>query len=890
MRTLPEISSGSQALEQPTPLPTTGKRIVFGRVFKYVVVRAIVLSAMVVIGVFLAVLAINFGGYIDQIFRSNIDQALTGFAYGGGFRDVPEDQQEALLAQMRWNMEEAYGLHEPFLSRAVRWTYTALTLDWEDSYGLETLYGPRWMRNNTRMIILQRLPNTLLLLCTANIPLFFISIFLALFISKKPGSRLDRLIGTLVPLSSFPSWIIGAVLTAIFAIQLHFFRISGYTARYDPNAFKNLVHDLLTGMALPVMAIFLSGFFQSAYTWRSFFLIHSHEDYVELAKAKGLAAGVIDRRYLIRPTLPFIITNFVFLMINFWQGSLALEAWFNWPGIGNLFLYAIWGNSRSVVMGILVIYAYLLALTVFLLDIIYALVDPRVKVGNTNATVQVARKKIRLRLWPQRKTEFLPRRERISAISPPVAVERQPRQTLAERVQHMRWRFSSLAAFLRKLRTYPSAVAGFSMITILLALTVYTLIAIPPKQAIISWREERPDTYRLPTLAKPTWVNLFRKNDLPETLILNSLQGTADKVVKPAGKDMQSITITFNINYSYKEFPQDVRVRLTAPYKVKQSFATIFWVTPDGREMKLDQFAIQYDNLFSADWFIREKKRNWFVGMGTVPMYALFADPASPDTPAPLQGEYKLRIEGFTFEPDSDINAEVVLLGQVYGLAGTDNKDRDLLVACLWGLPVALAFGLLGAVTTSLATMAFAAVGAWFGGWVDDLIQRFTEINMILPALPIAITVYLVYAKSVWAILGVVILLNIFGNNLKSYRAVFIQAKGAPYIEAAQAYGASHGRIILQYLLPRIASMWVPQLLVLVPSFVFLEATLAFLGVRDIYLPTWGKTIFDAFYSGALEGSLYWVLEPIVLLLFTGLAFTMLGFALDRMLNEREIA
>jgi peptide/nickel transport system permease protein len=73
-----------------------------------------------------------------------------------------------------------------------------------------------------------------------------------------------------------------------------------------------------------------------------------------------------------------------------------------------------------------------------------------------------------------------------------------------------------------------------------------------------------------------------------------------------------------------------------------------------------------------------------------------------------------------------------------------------------------------------------------------------------------------------------------------------------------------------------------------VPAFVFLEASLAVLGLGDPVLPTWGKIINDANSNAALyKGLYYWVLEPAVLLMITGLGFAMLGFALDRIFNPR---
>jgi len=254
----------------------------------------------------------------------------------------------------------------------------------------------------------------------------------------------------------------------------------------------------------------------------------------------------------------------------------------------------------------------------------------------------------------------------------------------------------------------------------------------------------------------------------------------------------------------------------------------------------------------------------------------------------PLQGTYELNIAGVSFEKGTNLDAEFVIYGQVYGIAGTDHLRRDLRTAILWGMPIALAFGLLAALGTTILTMIIAATGVWYGGWLDDLIQRITEVNLVLPFLPILIMVGTFYSRSIWVILSVTILLSIFGGAIKTYRANFMQIKESSYMEAARAYGASSPRLIFNYLIPRIIPLIIPSLVIAIPTFVFLEASLAVLGLGDPVLPTWGKVIQDAQSNGALyQGLYYWVLEPAVLLMITGLAFAMVGFALDRIFNPR---
>jgi peptide/nickel transport system permease protein len=89
-------------------------------------------------------------------------------------------------------------------------------------------------------------------------------------------------------------------------------------------------------------------------------------------------------------------------------------------------------------------------------------------------------------------------------------------------------------------------------------------------------------------------------------------------------------------------------------------------------------------------------------------------------------------------------------------------------------------------------------------------------------------------------------------------------------------------------MIPRVIPVLIPQFVTLIPSFVFLEAGLAVVGLGDPVLPTWGKVVNDAYTNGALyKGYYYWVLAPSFLLILTGIGFALVGFALDRIFNPR---
>lgn len=436
---------------------------------------------------------------------------------------------------------------------------------------------------------------------------------------------------------------------------------------------------------------------------------------------------------------------------------------------------------------------------------------------------------------------------------------------------------------LRELARYPSAIIGMITILFLLAVSAYALITIPYSEATRLWRGGEDVWYQNPKYAAPAWMNLFSSEKQSVSFSVNTQDGGMTKTVEARSAESSTITITHSFDYQYDEFPQELILYFDGTFNEKLPFASVAWITPSGERIRIGDFAVDRDMTFR---FSQDQKLMKRLKTDDI-LPALFVEPKSEST-KPVKGTYQLEILISTFEADSDVNAEFVMHGTLYGLAGTDQYRRDLMLPLLWGTPIALTFGLLAALGTSLLTMIIAAVGSWYGGWVDELIQRITEINLVLPFLAILIMVGTFYSRSIWVILGVTILLSIFTGAIKTYRAVFMQSKVSPYIEAARAYGTSDRRIIFSYLIPRMIPLLIPALVSSVPAYVFLEASLAVLGLGDPILPTWGKIIENAFADGALyRGLYYWVLEPAVLLMITGLGFAMLGFALDRIFNPR---
>ncbi len=352
------------------------------RLARYTLVRLVTLLIAVVVAVYLTILIANMGGYVDEIRRAQIREAV-GIALSAdpGFALLGDEERRKVWEQTVAIEEESLGLHLPFGVRSLMYLRNALTLDLGMSERLFSDSGSR----TVRLILLERLPPTLYLFATADLLLFFGSVFFALYLSQRYGSLLDRLAVALAPTSAAPAWFYGIILIVVFAAALRLLPFGGMVAVPPPADRWAYALSLLEHLILPVTAVLSSAIFLAVYYWRTFFLIHSREDYVEMARAKGLPSAMIERRHILRPTLPAIVTSFALTVIDVWMGAIVLETVFNWPGIGRLIFQAIGMFDTPVLVGAVVIYAYLLAVTVFVLDIVYAVLDPRVLIEGRKA-------------------------------------------------------------------------------------------------------------------------------------------------------------------------------------------------------------------------------------------------------------------------------------------------------------------------------------------------------------------------------------------------------------------------------------------------------------------------------------------------------------------------
>lgn len=348
------------------------------RFIKYMAKRGITLFIIVIIAVYATVLIANMGGYVDEIIKTETYMRISLMVREDpAYRQLPPSEMRELVDKLYEQEIKRLGFDKPFIYRSFGYLKDALTLELGQAHYLTSDSGSK----NVRNIILERLPATVLLFTTTNLILFFLSLFGGLYLSRHYGSKLDKAIVALSPLSSIPGWFYGIFLILIFASLLRILPYGGLVDAPPPPTTLGYALSVMKHMILPVFSWLIAYSFIQIYVRRTFFLMFSSEDYVEMAKAKGLSPRLIERRYILRPTLPPIITEFALMLISSWMGAIITERVFGWPGIGSLFYQAASMFDSPVILGEVVIYAYLLAITIFVLDIVYALVDPRIRIG-----------------------------------------------------------------------------------------------------------------------------------------------------------------------------------------------------------------------------------------------------------------------------------------------------------------------------------------------------------------------------------------------------------------------------------------------------------------------------------------------------------------------------
>jgi peptide/nickel transport system permease protein len=218
---------------------------------------------------------------------------------------------------------------------------------------------------------------------------------------------------------------------------------------------------------------------------------------------------------------------------------------------------------------------------------------------------------------------------------------------------------------------------------------------------------------------------------------------------------------------------------------------------------------------------------------------------------------------------------------------GTDELGRSVLDLVIQGSQISLLVGLLATAISMVLGSLFGITAGYFGGWVDVVLMRFTDWFLVIPFLPLAIVLAALLGSSLWVI-ALVIGITTWAGTARVVRAQVLTVKQRPYVERARSLGGGHRHLIGRHILPNVFPLIFANTTLVVAVAILTETTLSFLGLGDPLSISWGTTLQFAFEEGAISLGAWWYLVPPgVCIVLVVLGFTMLGHALDEILDPR---
>ena len=232
---------------------------------------------------------------------------------------------------------------------------------------------------------------------------------------------------------------------------------------------------------------------------------------------------------------------------------------------------------------------------------------------------------------------------------------------------------------------------------------------------------------------------------------------------------------------------------------------------------------------------------------------------------------------------------QLQLLGTAYGLLGTDQEGHDLWSQNVYGSRISLLVGLTATAIGISLGLVIGLLAGFLGKLVDEVLMRFTDMMLVIPGLPLLIVLVGVLGQNLTNVIVIIGFLGWMGFA-RIIRSQVLTLRERPFVEAAKAAGSGNMRIITRHIFPNIVSLTYVNLALAVPAAILTETALAFIGLSDPTVVSWGNIYHDAELKGALSlvpPPWWWLIPPGVGISLVALSFILIGFALDEIFNPR---
>ncbi len=230
---------------------------------------------------------------------------------------------------------------------------------------------------------------------------------------------------------------------------------------------------------------------------------------------------------------------------------------------------------------------------------------------------------------------------------------------------------------------------------------------------------------------------------------------------------------------------------------------------------------------------------------------------------------------------------DILLPPSAKHLLGTDDMGRDVLANLISGSRISL---LVGAVATAISMIIGTSIGilaGYFGKGIDNLLMRFTDFFLVIPWLPLMMVLAAILGTNLWNIIFVIGITG-WAGTARVVRAQTLSIKERQFVERTISIGAGSTHIMLRHILPNVFPLVFANTVLVAAVAIVSETTLSFLGLGDPTMASWGMMLHYAFEGGATAAGAYWYyLPPGICVVLVVLAFTLLGYAFDEILNPK---
>jgi len=223
-------------------------------------------------------------------------------------------------------------------------------------------------------------------------------------------------------------------------------------------------------------------------------------------------------------------------------------------------------------------------------------------------------------------------------------------------------------------------------------------------------------------------------------------------------------------------------------------------------------------------------------------------------------------------------NAEFIMGTTLYG--------RDVFSQIIIGTRTALVVGVVTAIAMTVLGLNIGLIAGYFGGWVDSILMRSTDVVFGVPVLPFAIVALSLSERSTWAIILLMAFL-FWPITARVVRAQVLSLRERPFVDAARISGAGHFRILYRHIAPNVMPQTFVHGVFGVAWAITTEASINFLGFGDPFAVSWGTIIYDVFTSMVSFTAWWWFVPPGLCIIVVVTAFYFIGQAFEEVANPR---